>query len=439
MMITRAIRYVVPVALLVVVAAIAAASDDGGDRQLTLDEAKRLAFRRNWDLLAAKSDVDAADAQRIVAEEFPNPIFSWSTARIGLDRASEAVPTGAPLWDRSLDSIFAVNQLFEIGGKRSARQRSAGAGFDAARARLADARRTLDAGVTKAYVAAALAADSARILTESAGHLRREADIARVRFRSGDISQSDLDRIELAAQQDELAAAGAEANAVQQRLAVETLLGVKSPKGAWVAADSVEALANLPPAAAPTAPERPDLAAARAAQKQAESDVKLQKAYRVPDPTVLVFYEHQPPDTNNTLGIGLSFPLPLWNWNNGAIGAAAASRDKAALAVEQTAAAVAADIATARSTCDEALARWRRYRDQLRPKSGQIREAVSYAYEKGGAALLDLLEAQRDDNTVRLGAAQAAADAATAAAALSAALNGASPAGAGPAPTPSKE
>src|SRR5215831_13534110 len=41
---------------------------------LSLAEAKRLAFIRNWDLLAAKSDVDSATAQRLVAREFPNPV-----------------------------------------------------------------------------------------------------------------------------------------------------------------------------------------------------------------------------------------------------------------------------------------------------------------------------------------------------------------------------
>ena len=40
---------------------------------LTLADAKQIAFERNWDLLAAKSGIDAAQAQLIVAKEFPNP------------------------------------------------------------------------------------------------------------------------------------------------------------------------------------------------------------------------------------------------------------------------------------------------------------------------------------------------------------------------------
>jgi cobalt-zinc-cadmium efflux system outer membrane protein len=52
-----------------------------------------------------------------------------------------------------------------------------------------------------------------------------------------------------------------------------------------------------------------------------------------------------------------------------------------------------------------------------------VRQTVSFAYEKGGASLLDLLSAQRTDNEVRLATAQAAAETAKAAADLKAALN----------------
>lgn len=391
---------------------------------LTLQEAKRAAFLHNWDLLAARSGVALAEAQRIVAREFPNPTLSASSARIDIDNNSNATPAGNGLWDRSYDSILAVNQLFEIGGKRAARQASAAAGWASARAKLADARRLLDAGVTKAYVAAALADANARTLLESTGYLRKEAELARIRFRAGDLSRSDLDQIEIAAEQDELNAKTAVATALQQRIAVEVLLGHAHPRGDWTAGDTLDTLARLP-AAAPLAggAERSDLVAARAALQQTEADLRLQKAVRVPDPTVLLQYEHAPPDQPNTVGLGVSFPLPLWNRNGGAIRAARAAQVQAEHVVEQVQAQIASDIATARSAYEEALSRWRHYRDDVQPKSGQVRETVSFAYEKGGVRLIDLLEAQRNDNTVRLATAQAAADTATAATTLYAALN----------------
>ena len=67
------------------------------------------------------------------------------------------------------------------------------------------------------------------------------------------------------------------------------------------------------------------------------------------------------------------------------------------------------------------LKRWRSYRESIRPKSEQIRQTMAYAYQKGGASLLDMLVAERNDNDIRLAAAQAASDTASAGAAFKAA------------------
>src|SRR3954464_10278699 len=118
--------------------------------RLSLVEAQRASFQRNWDLLAAQSDVDLAVAQKIVAKEFPNPTLALSTQKIDTDRSS-ATHLGNGFWDRSYDSIFAVNQLFEMGAKRGSRKQSAAAGLEGAGARLQDARRVLNQAVAKSY------------------------------------------------------------------------------------------------------------------------------------------------------------------------------------------------------------------------------------------------------------------------------------------------
>jgi cobalt-zinc-cadmium efflux system outer membrane protein len=394
---------------------------------LTLAGAKQLAFERNWDLLAAKSGIDAAQAQLIVAREFPNPTASISTAKIG-DRES-GTSMGNGLWERNYDSIAAVSQLIEIGGKRYDRQLAARAGVTGARAAFFDARRLLDQGVTKAYVAAVLAGDNARILNESAGYLRHEADLAELKFRAGAISDSDKKQIEISAEQFELQARSADAAAAQARIAVEILLGEKQPQGNWTPADSLDRLSTTPPTGTnelrPQV-ERPDVIVADANLKSSVANLKLQKAMRIPDPTISIGGEHNPPGGGppvDNLNIGVSFPLPLWNRNGGEIKAAEAARAQAELALEKAQAQVQADIANAGSEYDEAAQRWQRYRDQTVPKSAKVRESVAFAYEKGGASLVDLLEAERTDNDVRLAAAQAQADTASATADVQAAQN----------------
>lgn len=394
-------------------------------RVLTLAEVKRMAFQNNWDLLAAKSDVDIATAQRIVAKEFPNPTLALAATKIDVENHSANVSGRNDLWSRNYDTIAAINQLLEVGGKRSSRKASAAAGFKAAEARLNDARRVVDLAVTKAYVAALLAGTNVQILTQSAASLRKEAEIADTRLKAGDISRADKSQIEITAERLELDAKTAENSAATARIGIEVLLGVPKPSGDWMPGDTLETLASpaLVPGERIPGTARPDLVASEAALQKAEADLKLQKALRIPDPTVLFQYEHEPPAQPNTIGFGLSFPLPLWNRNRGGIQGAAAALEQATLQLGKIKALIAADIATAELAYTDATARWRRQRDFIQPKAAEIRQTIAFAYEKGGASLLDLLLAERNDNEVRLATVQSAADTANAAAALKAALN----------------
>ena len=320
-----------------------------------------------------------------------------------------------------------VSQLLEIAGKRHDRQMAARAGIMGAQARFYDAQRTLDQGVTKAYVAALLAQDNARILTESSGYLAHEARIAQERYKAGDLSDSDKKQIEINAEQFDLQARSAEATAVQARIAVEILMGVNQPQGKWTPGDSLAGLAAVisPPRNETKAgAERADVLAAEADLRGGRANLQLQKAIRIPDPTLSVGVEHEPPGGGpavDTFNLGVSFPLPLWNRNGGNIKAAQAGVDQFQLALGKVRTQAAADIANAEVAYDEAYARWLKYRDQTAPKSTQVRESVAFAYEKGGASLVDLLDAERTDNDVRLATAQAMNDTAGAAADLIAA------------------
>jgi cobalt-zinc-cadmium efflux system outer membrane protein len=399
-----------------------AGKTDASSTTLTLGQAKSIAFARNWDLLASQSGVDLAVAQSIMAREFPNPTLSYSTAK--LDPEGNGTVTGNSLGDRSYDTIFALTQLIEIGGKRSNRQASARAGLAGARARFEEARRLLDLGVTKGYIAALLAGSNEKVLGDSAQSLRHEAEIAQVRFRAGDISESDLKQIQNNASVFELQASSASSSAAQARIALEVLLGVKQPRGRWEPAETLDRVVEeLSPPAAKSDGDRPDVLAAEADLQKSQADLRLQRAIRIPDPTFLVQYEHNPPGPPgpDTLGFGVSFPLPIWNRNRGAILAAERVREQAELSVNKARAQAVADLAVADCTWNEARDRLQRYQSQIQPNSDKVRLAVAFSFEKGGASLVDLLTAERDDNAVRLATAQAQADAAGALADLIAA------------------
>ena len=399
-----------------------------------LRDALDVAYLRNWDLLAAKTQVDLAEAQKIVAREFPNPTLSGSVSKININGQPAHTPEGNTFGDRTYDTVVAVNQLIEIGGKRSSRRAGAVAGLEGAKARFLEARRQLDLGISQAYVGVLLADETARVLRDSAASLRQEATINAARLKAGDIATNDFLQIEVAASRLELDAQTAADSAVGSRVQLATLLGLDPSHRDLVLADTLVGLSkpfdgsSVAENATNTVSvlgavlERPDVVAARKDIAKAEADLKLARAQRIPDPTVLFQWEHEPPDQNQTVGFGLSFPLPIWNRNRGAIGIAEANLAAAQAALHRIELSAAADLAIARNQLETATRRHREYTTSLVPKSTAVKESLMFAYQKGGASLIDLLSAQRTDNELRLAAAQASADAVNAQVALRAAL-----------------
>ena len=290
-------------------------------------------------------------------------------------------------------------------------------------------KRTLDQGVTKAYVAALLAGYNEKVLAESARFMQREADIAQSRFSAGDLSDSDLKQIQISAEQFELQEAAAHAATLQAKIQVEVLLGDHQPKGNWTPADTLEQMDAVvpPPPKTTTDAARPDVLAAEADLRGGEFNLKLQKAVRIPDPTISIMYEHNPvppgPPPDDTFGVGVSFPLPLWNRNGGNIKAAQAVVEQYEMALGKARTQSASDVANAQVEYREAYDRLQRYQTLIVPQSAKSRAAVAFAFDKGAASLVDLLEAERTDNTVRMSMAQAQSDTASAVADVIAAQN----------------
>ena len=395
---------------------------------LTLAQAREFAVARNADLRVATAQSEAAMAQVRAVREFPNPILAVSTAKIATDGSGNRSAAGNRIFDRSYDSIVALSQLLEI-GKRGPRRDSARAGQRAAEAQRDDVRRLLLQSVSQAYIAALAAREESRVLADSAASLRREAGLAATRFAAGDIAAGDKAQIEIAAGRLELDAAAARQMATTAIIVLETLLGDPAPNGRTQLSDT---LSSLPQPVAALAEEpgtgvRPDIAAAEASLAKADADLVAQKRAAVPDLTLSVQYERNPPDQPNTAGLGLSLPLPLWNHNAGAIRAARAVREAAQAQLDKARVQAAVDIAASRLALHEARARASAYREQLQPQSAVVAQTVAYAYEHGGASLLELLAAERNDNDIRLVSAHAQADAASAAFALAAALNRTAP------------
>ena len=429
-------RLLIACSLFIACIPVLATSDPAAVNGLTLAQAQQLALRNNADFRIAQAQAEAALGQLRVVREFPNPVAGYSVGKINSDGRSNATAAGRGFWARSYDSVFSLSQLVEL-GKRGVRRTSAEAGARSAAALRDDARRLLLQTTGQLYVAALEAQQEVQVLGESATSLRKEAVIGSTRLHAGDIAATDQAQIEIAAAQLDLAAVSAGTSARLAILALETLLGFPAPRGETRLTDTLQSAAG-PWAAGTgeTAATRPDLVAAQAALEKNEADLVLQHRAVLPDLTLALQYEHQPPDQPNTVGLGFSFPLPLWNRNQGNILAAQAARNQAQAQLDKVRVQIAAEVAASRAAYEEAKTQADTYGHELGPKSASIVRTVEYAYNKGGASFIELLAAERNDNDIRLAATRAQAAAASASLALAAALNRLDPATSAASSTP---
>ena len=412
-----------------------AASRARAQAPLSLAGALALARDRNPDLAAAREGVLSARAQQSVAGQFPNPVLTATTTKLPTDGTSSRTVFGNGVFDRSYDSTVGISQLFEVGGKRRNRRMSAEEGWIQAQARATDAERSLVSSVIRSYVAAVSSREIARIGRESAESFEKSAGLAASREAAGDISRSDRTQVEIAAGRSRADAASSEAASRSALRSLGALLAMP-PGSEGELADGIDTLLSTrieveTPDDPRTLERRPDLMAFEAAVRRAQADVLLQRALRVPDPTVIAQYERQPPDQRNTVGFGVAISMPVFSRNPGGIAAAESALSGAKRELETARLRVRAELASTRDLLRAAEARATEYSQKLLPSAEEVRSSVEFAYAHGGASLLELFEAERNANEIRVAAAGARADLVAARADFAAARMLAFPSGAG--------
>ena len=145
---------------------------------------------------------------------------------------------------------------------------------------------------------------------------------------------------------------------------------------------------------------QPLLKVAESETHRAEARVKLERALRLPQPTIKVISERDP--EMNQWRIGMVLPLPLWNRRAGPIGEAMAGLQRSEADARQIRLALLAEL-------DHAYSRYQIANRQVTTfESGLLKEAenalkvAEAAYRYGERGILDYLDAQRVLRTTRI-------------------------------------
>jgi len=359
---------------------------------LTWQQVKDKFEKDNPNLRAGELGIQESKAEEITAFLRPNPNFSAGWDQI-------APFTGNPYRPLAVNlPTIEFDYLHERQHKRELRRQSAEQATAIAESQQLDLERTLLFTLRSAFVQALQAKSLLATAKDNLDYFDKELAIDRERFRSGDIARVDLDRLVLQRAQYESDYQTAIVNERTAKITLLNMLNDRAPLDRFDIAGPFEFQDNIPPLEAfrtAALAARPDLKAAIQTIEKADTDHKLAVANGSTDPTFGFDMGRLPPVY---MGVSMNIPLRIFDKNQGEKLRTQIDIDHARRQKDAAASQVFSDVDSAYFTLVSAL-------DQLRPykeKDGyldtatRIRETMSFAYQRGQAALVDYLDAQRD-------------------------------------------
>ncbi len=356
---------------------------------LTWQQVKDKFEKDNPNLRAGELNIQESKAEETTAYLRPNPNLS-----VGLDQIT---PFTSTPFTFNLPTIE-VDYLHERQHKRELRLQSAQQGTTIAESQQVDLERGLLFNLRSAFVQTLQAKALLQSAKENLDYYDKELAIDRDRFKSGDIARVDLDRLVLQRVQYESDYQTAVVNARTAKITMLMLLNDRTPvdkfdvDGPFEFRDNLMALDEFHTVALAA---RPDLKAALQTIDKAQTDHKLAVANGSTDPTFGVDMGRLPPVY---IGFNMSIPLRIFDKNQGEKARTEIDINHAAREKDASEAQVFSDVDSAYFTLVSSLNLLRPYKaaDGYLETSARVRDTMSFAYQRGQAALVDYLDAQRD-------------------------------------------
>jgi cobalt-zinc-cadmium efflux system outer membrane protein len=358
----------------------------------------------NPNLLADKLNIDESKAQEITAYLRPNPTFTLSADGTQL---TPYQGVWQPLRGTSISPN--ISYLHERQHKRELHLESAQKATGIAVSTHADLERTLLFSLRGAFVSTLEAKAVLELARDNLAYYDHVLDVSRERFKAGDIAEIDLDRLELQRVQYESDLQTAEVNLRTAKIQLLTLLNDRTPveqfdvNGSF---DFVDQLAPRDEFRKIALDTRPDLKGAAETVDKAQTDYKLAIADGSTDPTISLWWTHNPsfnnPFDENTLGVSVSIPLRIFDRNQGEKLRARLDVTRNRRLRDAVEAQVFSDVDSAYATLNSNLILLRPYKQKYLQQAVRVRDTVAFAYQHGGASLLDFLNAQSEYRTVQL-------------------------------------
>jgi outer membrane protein, heavy metal efflux system len=373
---------------------------------LTWEQVRERFEAANPTLRAAQVSIDESRAQEITAYLRPNPDFTASFDQMNFF-STQPPPNGGPNIYAPFAYAFpaaSFSYLHERRHKRELRRESQQKETQITADQYADQERNLVFNLRTAFVQTLQQKAILGLARDNLAYYNRLLDVSASRLKAGDIAKVDYQRLELQRVQYETDVQTALVNLRTAKIQLLQLLDDRTPvdrfdiTGAFDFSNEVRPLDELRQVALDT---RPDLKAAVDSVDKAHTDHRLAIANGSTDPTFGADFARNPP-IPVYFGVNVSIPLRIFDRNQGEKLRTQEDITRNERLRDAARAQVFSDVDSAYATLESNLTLLRPYKETYLKEAVEVRDTVSFAYTRGGASLLDFLQAQQDYRSTQL-------------------------------------
>src|SRR5215813_135192 len=358
-------------------------------RSVTLTDAVEIFMRQNLQLVAARYDIDTAEAEKLTARLRPNPQLSIASSGLSLSLSGPLVK------EQTYD--YGISRTFELGGKRNKRIDVANKNADVARGQFEMTVWQLTNDLKRKFYTVLLNRALLNLAQENQKTFDETVKDTSELVKSGEIAGLDLKRLEVERLKFDTDVAKSERD---YEVAVRDLRVTLGGDYRSMEIDVVGALEyqpydfSLAELRDKSLAARPDLKAAKLAELAAAASIRLQDARRIPDLTLGAGIEQVPSGTSSyTFAMGIA--LPVSDRNQGERAKALIDQRKAQNQESLITNQILADVDKALVAYEMQKRRVELYRTGVLTKVDEIEKLTEFALKAGESSTLDLLDAIR--------------------------------------------
>jgi cobalt-zinc-cadmium efflux system outer membrane protein len=358
--------------------------------RLTLESATEILLLSNPTILRERQNIAIARADVISARLRPNPQFGLNSESYPLFEANPG-----PFFQRQ-ELILRIGQPIETAGKRRKRTRVAEQEVEVAGTFLQDTIRQLKLELGQRYYSAVLAKANLELAREVLNQFDEIIRLNEARYRQGEISGLDLNRVQTERLRFLNDVLDAELQLRNAKTALLELLGAADLSADIEVAEPLQfqpLKGELEELQSQALAARADLVAQRGLLERDRRQRSVEEALAAPN--ITPFFGYKRNEIFNTVVFGVDVPLPFFNRNQGGIARASARISQRQSEIERVRLQVQSEVQQAYQTVQSQEERVRVLDASYVPSARRARDIAQTSYRLGALDLIAFLDAER--------------------------------------------